>query len=248
MKFLAFFLLCVWSAFTQSAATAPSVAWRVEAPFALFGLLPHPEKSAERWFPRPDETFEKWAFRIADEHKGRSPFAEFRNTEGAKDPWLPEKGHYRAEYSRPDSTAIQVWLPGVTGTCRWRLGGEQDYSESLPCEEKKRLPAVPLSGATVTVLLDATKVEISAEVRVDHKVIVALGDSYAAGEGNPDVPTSWRSESVASNSTNWLKKAMIQREADWWDVACHRSFWSHQTFAAIKAAAAHPHRLVTYLH
>jgi hypothetical protein len=90
-------------------------------------------------------------------------------------------------------------------------------------------------------------------VRVDHRVIVAIGDSYGSGEGNPDVPTRWKTGAAPVGSYDWLedpgkKGSLIDTGARWWDTPCHRSFWSHQTYVAMRLASESQHRLVTYLH
>ena len=47
------------------------------------------------------------------------------------------------------------------------------------------------AGATVT-LYDGERPIARSQVRARRLIVLALGDSYASGEGNPDVPTRWR--------------------------------------------------------
>src|SRR5262249_34692758 len=63
---------------------------------------------------------------------------------------------------------------------------------------------------------------------VDH-LVVSVGDSYAAGEGNP---------AIARNGST---------PAQWEDKRCHRSHWSGPMQAAFALENADPHSSVTFL-
>jgi len=73
-------------------------------------------------------------------------------------------------------------------------------------------------------------------VRVRDFLIVSLGDSYASGEGNPDVP---QIPSVVF--------PFLEQQVDWVDDRCHRSFWGGPTQAAQRLELADPKTSVTYL-
>lgn len=66
--------------------------------------------------------------------------------------------------------------------------GEKNI-DSDDCAEKT-LADIPLAGMTIAVIGDGFG-SISATLKPDHLVIVAIGDSYGSGQGNPDVPTGW---------------------------------------------------------
>ena len=73
-------------------------------------------------------------------------------------------------------------------------------------------------------------------VRVRDFLIVSLGDSYASGEGNPDVPQ--------------IPSAIypfVDQQVDWLDDRCHRSFWAGPTQAARLLEEADDKTSVTYL-
>ena len=92
----------------------------------------------------------------------------------------------------------------------------------------------------------------SEKVIVKDLLIVGMGDSFASGEGNPDVPVRFSRDRTAdygkrsadSDLTGyparigpWKQigdKAFIQENARWTDQGCHRSLYSHQLRAALQ--------------
>ena len=95
--------------------------------------------------------------------------------------------------------------------------------------------------------------------------IVGMGDSFASGEGNPDVPVRFSPErttdyGIGANNArltgyparigDWKKigdRRFIDENARWQDQACHRSLYSHQLRAALQIAIEDPHRAVTFV-
>ena len=76
--------------------------------------------------------------------------------------------------------------------------------------------------------LDAVKQRIS----IEDTLIVAIGDSHSAGEGNPHRRRDfWRGE-----------------KASWWDARCHRSLLSGPALSAAFIARQNPGQSVTFLH
>jgi hypothetical protein len=63
---------------------------------------------------------------------------------------------------------------------------------------------------------------------VDH-LVVSIGDSYASGEGNPDIPANG------------------SQPPQWEDKRCHRSHWSGPYQAALTLENADPHSSITFL-
>jgi hypothetical protein len=80
-------------------------------------------------------------------------------------------------------------------------------------------------GASSPVLTDADDPVVAHDLR-----IVALGDSFSAGEGNPHA--QWR----------------LDHPAIWLDPRCHRSLMSGPSLAAAFIARRNPHLSVTLLH
>ncbi len=103
------------------------------------------------------------------------------------------------------------------------------------------------------------------KVVVKDLLIVGMGDSFASGEGNPDVPVRFSRDRSADYGTRsadrdltgyparigpWKQigdKSFIQENARWTDQGCHRSLYSHQLRAALQLGLEDDHRAVTYV-
>lgn len=234
-------------------AASGKISWRVEAGFAPFSYASDPDSLMKSWRKISQQPFEHWVSGLSPS-EARSPFDEMirsakrdrrGNVIGNIGPWSTSTGQYDRTYVHPASTILRATLQGVSGLCQWSLD-DSPVNGPLPCHEDARILDVPLRGATLSVVTFDRDERVSVEIEVDHKIILAIGDSYASGEGNPDIPTVWSSGSVEPNSLSWLDER-ISEDAEWWDNKCHRSFWNNQTLIALKTAAANPHRLVTFL-
>ena len=125
--------------------------------------------------------------------------------------------HGRDPHSRPSSSAA------AAGDCIWswqpRKAGGKAESKTLACKDKLTIARVPYSHSTAASSGVARHGEAAgrpragrAEVVVEDLFIVALGDSFASGESNPDrpvhvqrrrarwstIPTKLREDQVAS--------------------------------------------------
>lgn len=102
---------------------------------------------------------------------------------------------------------------------------------------------------TVTV---ATGQTAATRVLVRDILILAMGDSYSAGEGAPDRPAiySARFDAKRLKSNSWFLEDSGEAPipAVWWDQICHRSLLSWQIQAALRLALNHPHTVVRVLH
>lgn len=99
----------------------------------------------------------------------------------------------------------------------------------------------------------------STEVAITDRFVLGLGESYAAGEGNPDAPQvygerfddavqAYWSAGRAPNERWWRDPTVLAHltPARWWDPVCHRSLYSPQVAAALLYAARRPHEAVTF--
>jgi lysophospholipase L1-like esterase len=257
-RFIGLLLAALWSPANggagQTSIVKPAIEWRIEAGFAPLAHLAAPAAASTKWLPAVDtsgtiESFEQWYRRTST--AGESPYVEFLDSN--RNPWNAALGRYRQDYADPQRTVILARMPGAGPECRWTVTGTNAspmVSAPVPCDAWSRTEA-PITGGRLSVV--AGDLSDSTPLNIDHKVVVALGDSYGSGEGNPDVPTRWKPKSAPPGSYSWLrdpekKGSLIESGARWWDTSCHRSFWSHQTYVALRLAAENTHRLVTYLH
>ena len=155
-----------------------------------------------------------------------------------------------------------------TVDCTWltspRGKGQRGKAVTLPCDTPVQLEIPYPAGAWVSVEIGGRQVA-EAAARVTDLFVVGMGDSFASGEGNPDVPVRFSPDrttdyGVGSNGMalsgyparigDWRDigdRKFIEENARWQDQACHRSLYSHQLRAALQLAVEDPHRAVTFV-
>ena len=190
------------------------------------------------------------------------------NRDGASENYLDPRDH---------SIGVAVSGPVPQGaTCAWSFddgsGPLRQISASCDSEVRVRVRAGHTTVATVDVPLgDGTAQRVATEIAVRDYLIAGLGDSIAAGEGNPDQAvqldggfcfrrfgfgqyfrpgragfTGDRScENGPANDA--AAKDWAHHGARWMSPACHRSLYSYQIRAALAIAIEQPHIAVTFL-
>ena len=155
-----------------------------------------------------------------------------------------------------------------TVDCTWftspRGKGQRGKAVTLPCDTPVQLDIPYPAGAWVSVEIGGRQVA-EAAARVTDLFVVGMGDSFASGEGNPDVPVRFSPDrttdyGVGSNGMalsgyparigDWRDigdRKFIEENARWQDQACHRSLYSHQLRTALQLAVEDPHRAVTFV-
>jgi hypothetical protein len=87
---------------------------------------------------------------------------------------------------------------------------------------------------------DGTPVSFTQEVYIRDYFLVAIGDSLASGEGNPDV----RQQVVPTDPFGgWIPGS----PARWQDQRCHRTAYAYPSKAAIDLEYSDPHTSVTFI-
>jgi hypothetical protein len=115
-------------------------------------------------------------------------------------------GAAKEDYVLPDAHTVTVRiaperLADAAGECTWvwrpRNSATPGATKRLACSEKLTIARVPYaidrthSGVAVTVTLPDGREFSEPEVVVEDLFIVALGDSFASGESNPDRPVQF---------------------------------------------------------
>ena len=178
-------------------------------------------------------------------------------------------------YVAPASHAIRISLPAAEQikhagkTCTWSWAGLEDASvtgtTNAPCAETAILKAIPWpKGARVTAAAEGEQIETNVVV-VRDVLIVGLGDSFAAGEGNPDKPVSLsQNQSMMYDpyARGWPIRDMgpgfdpnasdrslfYAAAAKWVSPNCHRSQYSYQFRVAVQLAVENRKTAVTFVH
>lgn len=115
-------------------------------------------------------------------------------------------GAAREDYVLPEAHTVQVrlaqgHLAAGAGECVWtwqpRRAGGRAETRRQACADKLTIRRVPYasdrtqSGVAVSVRLPDGRVFADPEVVVEDLLLVALGDSFASGESNPDRPVTF---------------------------------------------------------
>lgn len=259
------------------AESAPVIRWRVENPFRLFTDPADTEvhratfkalSADERLTPVLS------AERALQPRHGQDGWAASMFT---KTCWNRSANRYGCagytDYVNPESHRIIAEISGVDEagelTCTWATapkGGAELRGKVIaqPCNEPFEMDVPYPTGAALKVEIGGREVA-AADVKVRDILVAGMGDSFASGEGNPDIPVRFSRERSASygksddnedltgfpaRTGDWQRigdKAFIEQNARWQDQACHRSLYSHQFRAALQLAVEDPHRAVTYV-
>ena len=154
-------------------------------------------------------------------------------------------------YVVPKSHRVKLWLTRRDSSvliseynCEWRVDG--GAPEVSPCDEAVTLDIPWPKGASVSVAAEGES-GISTDIEVKDLLIAGLGDSFASGEGNPDVPVTFSAEARFRNLYPRRARNDGSGNAQWMDELCHRSLYGHQLRAALQVAVENPHGAVTFL-
>jgi hypothetical protein len=266
--------LLALSVIAPAAGATPHIKWKLENPFRFFtdpadtemhratyqALNPRarlsPVLSAERALQARHE--DGWAARM------------YRKT-----CWTASSNRFACpaydDYMNPKSHVVVAGLTGIDEpgvlTCTWLTapkGGEDVRGNAItqPCNESVEFTVPYPGGLQVTVEIGGREVAATT-MKVRDILVVAMGDSFASGEGNPDIPVRFSRERAADYGAederdlagyparvgNWRQigdKAFIAENARWLDQACHRSLYSNQLRAALQLAVEDPHLSVTF--
>jgi hypothetical protein len=220
------------------------VRWEIEE---VFPLLPKPRVEVLRGV-RGQSPSDLYATLAREWRPGKPIVADVESTAYDRN-----AGTYRRDYVRRAGEDVGAFFrvdgaATLAAQCTWRaqvIGGSSlTVPATSPCHVPARI-ALPL-GAEVdvvaTVAYQGKEFVLRSKAQAKQRVVVALGDSYASGEGNPDVPAVYNVplHKEGRQGTRWpflhdfcgvsggCSNGSIAREpgAVWWDRECHRSLVS----------------------
>src|SRR6476646_8302167 len=135
-------------------------------------------------------------------------------------------GAAREDYVLPEAHTVAIRiapgrLAGVSGDCVWawqpRRAGGKTETKRTACTDKLTIARVPYaldrghSGVSVTVKLPDGRELSEPEVAVEDLFIVALGDSFASGESNPDRPVQFSAQREMVYDPSLLREDVASR-------------------------------------
>ena len=258
------------------ASAAAIILWRVENPFRFFTDPSDGEihRATYRSLGPEEKTTPVLSAERALEARHEDGWAA---TMYRKTCWSASTNRFNCpaydDYMNPTSHTVIAEVHGIDEaanlSCTWLTaprGGSEVRGKALtqPCNDPLVLD-VPYPGSTQLTVEIGGRDVAGTEVKVRDIFVVGMGDSFASGEGNPDVPVRFSRDRTADYASageqsdlsgyparigDWLKigdKAFINENAKWLDQACHRSLYSQQLRAALQLGAEDPHRSVTYV-
>lgn len=193
-----------------------------------------------------------------------------------------ERDGTREVYLAPGDHRVGVVLAGALPenvNCVWTFedGASEQRQVTGTCDEEMRLRVVygkPTTATVDIVLPDGTAQRIVSEIVVRDVLIAGMGDSIAAGEGNPDRPVRLSHEgfcfrrflgletseyyrpgragykgnrSCVGEGSDPHADAWARQSARWESGPCHRSLYGYQMRAALGLAIENPHIAVTFI-
>jgi lysophospholipase L1-like esterase len=182
-------------------------------------------------------------------------------------------------YLNPRDFPISAKIAGPVpqgATCSWSFddgsGPLRQMDAACDVEVRLRVASGRTTVATVDVPLgDGTAQRVVTEIAVRNLLIAGLGDSIAAGEGDPDRAVELegafcfrrfgggeyfrpgRAGFTGDRSCDNTRATPAAAEdwarhgARWMSPACHRSLYSYQVRTALEIAIEQPHVAVTFL-
>ncbi len=183
-------------------------------------------------------------------------------------------------YLSPRDHRIGVTLEGILpafDSCLWSFDDGDGPARTIKtdCIEEVKLRVRygrPTQAAVDIILRDGTAQRVTTEIQVRDLLIAGMGDSIAAGDGNPDRAvrlsddgfcfrrlsggeyfrpgragfTGNRSCGTAAGddpgTAEWMRQS-----ARWMSGPCHRSLYGYQMRTALALAVEYPHIAVTFL-
>src|SRR5579862_596288 len=189
------------------------------------------------------------------------------------------KEDYLDPHDHPIGVAVSGDVPAGQ-TCAWSFDDGQGplRQTDAPCEQELKLRVAygRTTVATVDIPLgDGTAQRVVTEIAVRDVLVAGMGDSIAAGEGNPDRAVRleggfcFRRSLRGSTSGQFYRPGRAGYGSDrscetdaaapaaaadwarhgarWMNPACHRSLYSYQLRTALALAVEQPHIAVTFL-
>lgn len=188
----------------------------------------------------------------------------------------------RESYLSPIDHAVEARVAGEVAAdaqCAWTFddGDGKPRSIAASCGEPINLRAAygRPTIATVDITANGATRRAAAEILVRDLLIAGLGDSIAAGEGNPDRPIALTDEGFCFRrfgggaQNEYFRPGRLGYRGDkscggpqgadadraewsrlsarWMSAPCHRSLYSYQLRAALALATENPRIAVTFL-
>jgi hypothetical protein len=142
------------------------------------------------------------------------------------------------------NVSVEMTLAGDAQGCSWVLEPLRESTAAVgSCTVRISVPLGSETGVQVT------RSGLTEETRVKPRdiVIVAMGDSYASGEGSPDRPALYQDTATPKSNEWFIGKPAPYSPPQWLDPVCHRSLLSWPVLASLRLALENLHTRVRLL-
>ncbi|MEG2807537.1 MAG: hypothetical protein RR932_06105 [Acinetobacter sp.] len=170
--------------------------------------------------------------------------------------WDKTTRSYKQDQLFRDQHVVTVSPSTLFGSCNWSVETESTHTKfTTNCQKGLSFKAQSNQKYLVKLINSQGKVNAETTVQVIPKLVVALGDSFASGEGNPDQPTvfnkwtkkeSLQHDWILDPRSEWPPREAIQKSAEWLDAPCHRSLYAWPTIAALYEAISNKHSVIQF--
>lgn len=226
-----------------STMSSASIEWQVVDPFRLIDY----EKSTNRFeIPSNQSALDFVTYRLAS--RSQSDLPPIHNI----------RSYAKNEYFFPTHQTVSAKLASpIPGRCIWTY---QSYTKESDCSEEFTFEAITQFGrgdSRLTVKHESQEID-GAHVVVRDRLVLGLGDSFASGEGNPDIPAIASEAALKYMAENnreihstgrWMNhtELWLKTPAEWLEKQCHRSFLSQHILAALRLAKMNSKESLTVL-
>lgn len=161
--------------------------------------------------------------------------------------WQAHTGTYDQQVLFRNVHEIEARVTGLPNEaiCDWSIDGHP--AQSAPCERSGPLKVLANRPFEIRAKPAGHEALVRQYPAIVEHLIVALGDSFGSGEGNPDYPAVLRASSA---EYDWYAKpkaaSYVLKDARWWDETCHRSMLSWPSLSAMSQAIAFKHEVVQF--
>jgi hypothetical protein len=271
------------SALAQAPGVKPRIDWEVKNRFRLFRSEADFQRHLASW--RNDGVLGSER-RLAIESDGRGwardtverlcvdragRLLEFCERDGTREIYLSPNDHRIG--------VVIAGAPTEAVNCVWSFedGSSEPRQFEKSCDDEIQLRVIqgrPTLAAVDIVLPDGTAQRVVTEIQVRDVLIAGLGDSIAAGEGNPDRPVRLSDEgfcfrrflgversefyrpgragytgnrSCGVEGADLHAEAWARQSARWHSGPCHRSLYGYQMRTALALAIENPRIAVTFI-
>ena len=265
-----------------AAAAKPRIEWEVKNRFRLFRSERDFQRHVAAW--RNDGILGSER-RLADDSDGRGWARDMVerlcvDRAGRLMEYCDRDGT-REVYLSPNDHRVGVVLAGTVPenvSCTWTFQDEhsdrRDHARLRRGGADARPHGKPTTATVDIALPDGTAQRVVTEILVRDVMIAGMGDSIAAGEGNPDRPVQLSEGGfcfrrfLGSEASEFYRPgragftgnrscvvdggdpqadAWARQSARWHSGPCHRSLYSYQMRAALGLAIENPHLAVTFI-